>query len=99
MIFWKLRLGILVATLGAAFWSSKALIKEGVVWRIGNGSQVKIWDNPWVVDDDGRFLSSGRNNEFTMVSDLIDFERKEWKLDLIEDNFNARDVKCIQAPL
>ena len=79
----------------SSIWSSKALIKEGVVWRIGNGSQVKIWEDPWIVDEGGRFLSSARNDALVMVSDLIDFENNEWKLDVIEANFNARDVRCI----
>lgn len=30
-----------------------------------------------------------------MVSELIDFERMEWKVEIIEDVFNERDVRCI----
>src|SRR5687768_16978813 len=31
-----------------SIWGAKALLKEGVIWRIGNGSMVNIWRDPWV---------------------------------------------------
>ena len=79
----------------SSIWSSKALLKEGVVWRVGNGSQINLWDDPWVVDEEGRYLTSARTEQFTWVSDLIDFERKEWNVEVVEANFNDRDVRCI----
>lgn len=38
-------------------WSSKALIKEGAIWRTGNGSRVNVWTVPWLTDSDGRFVT------------------------------------------
>lgn len=79
----------------SSIWSSKALLKEGLMWRVGNGSQVNIWRDPWVLDELGRFVTSTHHNDFTMVSELIDFEKMEWKVPLIEAHFNERDVRCI----
>ncbi|XP_048494767.1 uncharacterized protein LOC125494918 [Beta vulgaris subsp. vulgaris] len=79
----------------SSIWSSKALLKEGVVWRVGNGTQINIWDDPWIVDEDGRYISSSRTADLNWVSDLIDYERMEWKVEEIEDAFNDRDVRCI----
>lgn len=42
----------------SSIWSSKALLKKGVVWRVGNGAQIKIWDDPWIVDESGRHITS-----------------------------------------
>jgi hypothetical protein len=30
------------------------LLKEGLVWRIGDGSRVNIWSDPWIVRDGSR---------------------------------------------
>ena len=27
--------------------SSSAIVKEGLVWRVGNGSSVRIWKDKW----------------------------------------------------
>jgi hypothetical protein len=24
------------------------LLKEGLIWRIGDGTKVKIWEDPWI---------------------------------------------------
>lgn len=38
-------------------WCSQSLLKEGMRWRIGDGSRIHIWDQPWLRDD-GRTLQS-----------------------------------------
>ena len=81
----------------SSIWSSKALLKEGMVWRVGNGTQIKIWDDPWVLDDNGRYITSEKQGDLSMVSELIDFDRMQWKVPMIEALFNERDVSCILA--
>ncbi|XP_021736564.1 uncharacterized protein LOC110703122 [Chenopodium quinoa] len=78
-----------------SIWSSKSLVKEGVIWRIGNGSTVNVWRDPWVADELGRFITSKPCEGINQVSDLIDFSRFEWNEDLISAHFNERDQKCI----
>jgi hypothetical protein len=29
------------------------LIKEGIIWRIGNGEKVRIWEDPWLPREKG----------------------------------------------
>ena len=78
-----------------SIWSSKSLLKEGLVWRVGNGVNIKLWEDPWVVDEEGRFLTSVPHDGISMVCDIIDLENMEWKVDVIETLFNERDIKCI----
>ncbi|XP_048499711.1 uncharacterized protein LOC104890046 isoform X5 [Beta vulgaris subsp. vulgaris] len=80
-----------------SIWSSKALIKEGCLWRIGDGKDVDIWGMPWVMDDEGRHITSEPNDLYPKVSSLIDESCMEWKLDIIEEVFNERDIKCIMT--
>ena len=78
-----------------SIWSSKALLKEGIVWRVGNGTNINIWDDPWLVDENGRFIMSARRDDYTTVSDLIDETHMEWKVAVVEEIFIDRDIKCI----
>ncbi|XP_021722379.1 uncharacterized protein LOC110689854 [Chenopodium quinoa] len=69
-------------------WSSKSLVKEGVIWRIGNGSNVNVWSNPWLADTEGRFVTSPVVEGITNVSDLVDLENMEWNYEVISTAFN-----------
>lgn len=91
-----LLLAILVAT-RKSIWSSKALIKEGLLWRVGDGRRIHIWDDPWLLDDDGRTISSASNDSVNLVHDLIDERTLGWNLDVIDGIFNERDKRCILA--
>lgn len=42
-------------------------------------------------DEEGGFIKSD------YVGDLIDEERREWRVDVVEGNFNDRDQRCILA--
>lgn len=36
-----------------SIWSSRVLLKEGIRWRIGNSSNVHVWDHSWLCEEDG----------------------------------------------
>ncbi|XP_048501337.1 uncharacterized protein LOC125497714 [Beta vulgaris subsp. vulgaris] len=80
-----------------SIWSAKALVKEGLIWRVGNGVDINIWEAPWLSDEHSKYVSSPRRNDITMVNQLIDAHNKEWRLDVIDEVFNARDKQCILA--
>jgi hypothetical protein len=49
-----------------------ALLKEGLIWRIGNGEKVNIWKDPWLPRASTRRpLTSRRGSLLTRVSELI----------------------------
>ncbi|XP_021750437.1 uncharacterized protein LOC110716111 [Chenopodium quinoa] len=83
-----------------SIWSSKAIVKEGVLWKVGNGRNINLWSDPWVADEDGRFILSEESDSLSRVSDLIDADRKEWKYNILDEYFNDRDVRCVlEIPL
>jgi ribonuclease HI len=49
-----------------------ALLKKGIVWRIGNGRSVRIWRDPWIPRDHSRRpITTKRNCRVKWVSDLL----------------------------
>lgn len=32
-------------------WSSKALLKQGCIWRVVSGEKIRVWSNSWVASD------------------------------------------------
>jgi hypothetical protein len=50
-----------------------ALLKEGLVWRIGDGTNINIWTDPWIVRDGARQpITPRRQSILTKVNELID---------------------------
>lgn len=49
-------------------------MKEGVLWHVGNGANIKIWENPWVINDEIRFITSERIEGLKYVCNLIEYE-------------------------
>ncbi|XP_057248296.1 putative ribonuclease H protein At1g65750 [Beta vulgaris subsp. vulgaris] len=80
-----------------SIWGAKSLVLEGLIWRVGDGTKIDIWSAPWVGDEEGRFIKSARVEGLEVVGDLMDVERKEWNVELIERHFNERDQQCILA--
>lgn len=64
------------------------LLKEGVIWRIGDSSNVHIWNDPWLARDGTRRPITPRGNcLLTRVSELIDPNTNSWDEALVRDIF------------
>ncbi|XP_048500340.1 uncharacterized protein LOC125497456 [Beta vulgaris subsp. vulgaris] len=69
---------------------------EGLIWRVGNGTHIiDLWADPWVGDEDRRFIQSNRVDGLNVEGDLIDEARREWRVEVVEQHFNERDQRCI----
>lgn len=68
------------------------LLKEGLVWRIGNGESVRIWRDNWIPRD--FFLKpicNCRRSRLVRVSDLLD-EHGAWKEEEVKNIFLPMDA-------
>jgi hypothetical protein len=64
------------------------LLKDGLIWRIGNGENVKIWKDPWLPRGTTKKpVTPGKSCLLTRVSDLIDPTTSEWDEKLVRDIF------------
>lgn len=62
-----------------------------------NEQNIDIWRDPWVGDEQGSFIESEEIDGLSVVGDLIDYKKMEWRIDLIEQDFIKRDMKYILA--
>jgi hypothetical protein len=79
--------------------SSSDLIKEGLVWRVGNGKSIRIWKDRWFKSPTTYKIISPPKilDPNSTVSALIEENTKWWNLGLLHQLFSSDEVKSIQA--
>jgi hypothetical protein len=71
------------------------LLKKGLVWRVGNGKNIRIWRDSWLPRSaNGKVLTPKGRNRINRVSDLLD-DHGNWKTQLIRDAFYPIDADSI----
>jgi hypothetical protein len=64
------------------------LLKEGLIWRIGNGEEVNIWNDPWLAREGSRCPVTPRGQcVYTKVAELINPITNAWDEMLVRDTF------------
>jgi hypothetical protein len=72
------------------------LLKEGIIWRIGNGENVRIWEDPWLPKGITRKPITPRGASLlTKVNELINLVTGEWDEQLVNDSFWPQDAEEI----
>jgi len=72
------------------------LLKQGLIWRIGNGNNTNIWADPWIPRGCIRKPITPRGSSLlTKVSELIDPSTGDWDEQLVTDTFWPEDVSVI----
>ncbi|KAA3459024.1 reverse transcriptase [Gossypium australe] len=62
----------------------RELIEEGMLWRIGNGERVNIWNDSWLPGKENNRISGQEIRiQWSTVRDLIHSDSNTWKADLI----------------
>ena len=75
--------------------------KKGCIWRVGDGSQIKIWEDNWIPSSHNmKVLTPRGNNLITKVEELINPITGTWDAQLIRMLFWEVDVnRILQIPL
>jgi ribonuclease HI len=77
--------------------SSRELVKEGLVWRVGNGRKVRIWEDRWLPSPAFKILTTPSIlNPTATVDQLIDREARWWDNNQLNSLFSAEEVSMIQ---
>jgi hypothetical protein len=73
-------------------------LKGGLIKRPGDGSTIRVWDDPWIPSNyHKKPIVRAQNVEVTMVSELIDDQNSRWNIEKLEESFIPSDVSAIQA--
>lgn len=76
------------------------LLKEGIIWRIGDGEELSICEDPWLPRSMSRRLITPRGaNILSTVFELIDPSTGTWDDQLVQDTFWEEDPRLILARL
>jgi hypothetical protein len=75
------------------------LLKEGLIWRKGNGSKVRIWKDKWLPRNSTYLVQSTPTmlDLGATVDELIDRDTKWWTSDLLETLFIKEEVTLIHS--
>ena len=58
------------------------LLKQGIIWRVGNGSQIRIWRDPWIPRELSLRVTTKQGRcRLRWVSELLDIEGRGWDFD------------------
>jgi hypothetical protein len=78
---------------------SRNLLKEGLLWRVGNGKTIRIWKDKWLPTPITYRVQSPPNflPDNATVSNLIDADTKWWKMEWLEMIFSKEDMVAIQS--
>jgi hypothetical protein len=103
------RTGFLEATLGhnpSYTWrsahASQVIVRNGLRWRLGNGTKVHVWNQPWLRDDNNACITTTctAGNENMTVSELVNQNTGSWNHTFITQLFNSRDTtEIMKIPL
>jgi hypothetical protein len=73
-----------------------ALLKEGLIWRVGDGTNIKVWRDPWLpVGDTRRPRPLRGRSPISLVADLLNPIIVNWDADIVANLFQPDDVKAI----
>ncbi|XP_043717635.1 uncharacterized protein LOC122665544 [Telopea speciosissima] len=75
----------------------REVLLEGLIWRVGNGEKIRIWEDRWVPSlPNGRLQSlEPEGCSLIVVADLIDQDNRSWNVNLLHSLFSASDVAAI----
>jgi hypothetical protein len=72
--------------------------KRGYIWRVGNGSSINVWRDPWLPNSPNRRVFSRQNSTLIgKVEELIDPGTGSWDVQLLQEIFCPTDVRMITA--
>lgn len=85
-----------------SMWGVKALLLEGLKWRVGNGLNINVWDYAWLSGEGSSLIPTpaAESNRNMRVAELIDFENGCWNKEMVCEVFDDADsARVLDIPL
>lgn len=79
--------------------AAQKLVREGIRWRMGNGSDIRIWGDKWLPSPSTFKVVSPRQflHQDTRVSKLIDYATASWKFSILDVLFLLHEAEMIKG--
>ncbi|XP_024156304.1 uncharacterized protein LOC112164321 [Rosa chinensis] len=98
--FWQAELGDAPSFLWRSILAGRPVLKAGTRWRIGDGTQINIWNESWILNCSPCLVQRPTHSPVEMVSDLIDASTKQWIPPIIHGIFQPSvAAKILSIPL
>jgi hypothetical protein len=77
------------------------LLNKGIIWRVGNGNKINIWNDPWIPRGiTRRVIYRKKRNIINLVRDLIDPTTNTWDVQMLNQTLEKEDVQAVlQIPV
>ena len=79
--------------------SARSLVSKGLIKRVGTGSSISVWNDPWLPTTRPRPANKNQHNlypDLTMGS-LIDSTLRRWNSQVLRALVDPQDVKIIES--
>ncbi|OVA20918.1 Endonuclease/exonuclease/phosphatase [Macleaya cordata] len=95
--FWTVSKASTSSSVWAGILIGRNIIAPHVCWFIGNGSMVKIWEDPWVPTLPGFHVEGlpQASTEVTYVNELICSSSRHWNIHLLQHVFLPHEISAI----
>ena len=79
--------------------AAQELVKRGVIWRVGNGRDVRVWGDRWLPCSSSHGVISPQLflHEDTRDSELIDTKGKCWKSSVVDFIFLPYEAEAVKS--
>ncbi|CAG7885839.1 unnamed protein product [Brassica rapa] len=79
--------------------SARSLVSKGLIKRVGTGSSISVWKDPWLPTTRLRPANKNQHNLYPdlIVDALIDSTSRTWNSQAIRDLVDPRDAKLIES--
>jgi hypothetical protein len=84
------------------FWKTRNLLNKGLLWRVGNGKNIKIWKERWLPNPMAFLVHSPSRgiSDDVVVVEIIDKDARCWNVSLIKEVFPKNEVvEICQIPI
>jgi hypothetical protein len=82
-----------------SFMTAQSVLKNGLQWRVGNETEIKVWSDKWLPRPTTYKPISPRRilDQQAYVSDLIDQTTRTWNTGLISEVFLEEEAELIRS--
>jgi hypothetical protein len=83
---------------GESIFGARELLKEGLIWRVGDGRKIRFWGDRWLPTPTSHAVQTYVNSlgDTSMVERLIDKEQSGWNSTLVRSIFSPEEAEVIR---